>query len=225
MSLKIKLFLMFALFFGISMEAQKMAAIHYNDGKTEHAFIRRQILQEDEEIHISTTLKDRKRKIDLKEVKYIAAYPSGSDKDSTYVVPVEVYVNPKKSVKRWLTEYYRSPNISVFYGFYAKGLNRKDDSVYYYVGSGVYPMHYLYLKRANEKQATIWWSQDIDLDGNIDLKNKIKFMDRTNLYFSDAPKLQQMIKNGQLEPKDWKQIILEYELELKDKNKKTENFL
>lgn len=211
---------------GFFSQAQQMTAIHFNNGKTEHAFIRRQILQEDEEIITSESLKSKKKKIKLDQVKYLAIYPSGSDRDSIYIRPIEVYVNPKKSVKRWLTEYYVSPNISVFYGFFAKGLQRSEDTVYYYTDSNLYPMHYLYLKRYNEKSATIWWSQDIDLNGNIDRKDKIRFWERTSLYFSDAPELQKMLKNGQLSPKDWKQIILEYELELQNKkNKNSKNFL
>lgn len=212
-----KLFFIGMMIFATENHAQQKAAVHFQNGKTEHLFIRRQILQEDEQILTSKTLNDKRKKISLDEVKYLAVYPSGTDKDSTFIRPVNVFINPKKSVKRWLVQYYQSPNIAVFYGLYAKGLGRTSDALYYYENSGVYPTHYLYLKRRDEKEATIWWSQEIDFNGNIPEKQKIKFIERTSQYFSDAPELQKMLSNGQLSPRDWKQIIVEYEMELKNK--------
>lgn len=203
----------------ILVQSQTKAAIHFQNGETKHLFLRQQILQEDESLITTETLKSKRKKISLEDVKYIAIYPPAGKSDSVYVMPINVHINAKKNVKRWLTKLHQGNNISVFYGFYAKGLKRDEASVYYYENSGVYPMHYLYVKRPSETSATIWWSQDINLDGEIPAKQRIKFLERTAQYFSDAPKLRKEIDNGQLAPRDWKYIVYEYETEMSKNNK------
>ncbi len=197
---------------------QSMARITYNNGKEQRLLLQTYPSQTDKKILVVNVENGEEIKLSLDSLRRIYIEANAELKEPRLFIPILVYLNKDKQVKRWVELLYSSDYINVYHGYFTKGIGRKGNTIYIDRSSVKQPLEYYYLQRVGEKFASVWFSYHtlFGLSNNIGRKRKREFRKRSCLYFEHTPRLKNRIKNKEFGPADWKKLIKAYEEELKE---------
>ncbi len=216
---RVLLFVFICLFIGgYQLFAQSMATVTYNNGKEQRLLLETFPSQTDKKISVVDVETGKDMKLRLDSLRSIYLESNEEIKEPSLFIPILVYINQDKQVKRWVELLYSSDYINVYHGYFTKGMRRNGNTVYIDQGSSKQPLEYYYLQRVGEKFASVWFAYHslFGLSNNIGRKRKREFIKRSCLYFEHNPKLKNRIKNKEFGPADWKKLIKAYEEELKE---------
>ncbi len=216
---RVLLFAFVTLFVGCyQLMAQSMARVTYNNGKEQRLLLQTYPSQTDKKISVVDVETGKDMKLSLDSLRSIYLEANEEIKEPSLFIPIFVYINKDKQVKRWVELLYSSDYINVYHGYFTKGMRRKGNTLYIDQGSAKQPIEYYYLQRVGEKSASVWFAYHslFGLSNDIGRKRKREFIKRSCLYFQHNPKLKNRIKNKEFGPADWKKLIKAYEEELKE---------
>ncbi len=195
--------------------AQGMAKFTFKNGKEERLSIQTYPLQTDKFVKVINVKTGKDRKLSLDSLTSILIEANEEIKEPALFLPIKVYVNKKKQLRRWVELIYSSDYITVFRGIFAEGVSRSGNSFFYIRGSNFVPETYYYCQRLGENYASVWFFHNSNtLSNNIRKSEYKRFIKQSVRYFEHTPKLRRRIKNKEFGPADWKKLIKAYEKEV-----------